>query len=142
MKSYEPVREFERQTSYCPLYVAWRIVDEAQDYFRVPMPQAYADELANRAERVFAAHPFWRREVMGARGYGHILAFMRHWLSGVLAREKPALFRQLPESFKIGRPLPMEPRPMSPQSKPRTLRLRRRELPVRCFVHGAEFLPV
>jgi len=27
-KVYEPVREFERQTSYCPLYLAWRIVDE------------------------------------------------------------------------------------------------------------------
>ena len=33
-KYYEPVREFERQTSYCPLYLAWRIVDEARDYFR------------------------------------------------------------------------------------------------------------
>jgi hypothetical protein len=48
---YEPVREFERQTSYCPrkasnfaeasmdrsprggpLYLAWRILDEARDY--------------------------------------------------------------------------------------------------------------
>jgi len=50
-KIYEPVREFERQTSYCPLYLAWRIVqssprfdpagDEARDYFRtswVPSP--------------------------------------------------------------------------------------------------------
>ena len=25
-KRYEPVREFERQTSYCPLYLAWRIL--------------------------------------------------------------------------------------------------------------------
>lgn len=33
-KIYEPVREFERQTSYCPLYLVWRIVDEARDYFR------------------------------------------------------------------------------------------------------------
>jgi hypothetical protein len=24
-KRYEPVRKFERQTSYCPLYLAWRI---------------------------------------------------------------------------------------------------------------------
>jgi Fe-S-cluster formation regulator IscX/YfhJ len=27
-KIYEPVREFERQTSYCSLYLAWRIVAE------------------------------------------------------------------------------------------------------------------
>jgi hypothetical protein len=25
-KIYEPVREFEQATSYCPLYLAWRIV--------------------------------------------------------------------------------------------------------------------
>jgi hypothetical protein len=32
--------------------------------------------------------------------------FPRHWLAGVLARERPALFRDLPESFKVGQPLP------------------------------------
>jgi hypothetical protein len=31
---------------------------------------------------------------------------MRHWLAGVLAKERPALFRELPESFKVGQPLP------------------------------------
>ena len=35
------VGEFEKQTSHCPLYLAWRIVDEARDYFRtelIPSP--------------------------------------------------------------------------------------------------------
>jgi hypothetical protein len=36
-KIYEPVREFERQTSYCPLYLVWRIVDEARDYSTEPV---------------------------------------------------------------------------------------------------------
>jgi hypothetical protein len=27
-KRYEPVREFERATSYCPLYLAWRILND------------------------------------------------------------------------------------------------------------------
>jgi hypothetical protein len=40
-----------------------------------------------------------------------ILMFMRHWLAGVLAKESPALFRDLPESFKVGHPLPMKPNP-------------------------------
>ena len=57
-KIYEPVREFERATSYCPLYLAWRILDEARDYFRTPIPEAFADKLAHRAEAVFARHPF------------------------------------------------------------------------------------
>jgi hypothetical protein len=30
-KIYAPVTDFERQTSYCPLYLAWRILDEARD---------------------------------------------------------------------------------------------------------------
>ena len=109
-KIYEPVREFERQTSYCPLYLAWRIVDEARDYFRTPIPEGFADKLARRAEAVFAHQPFWQRKYQSARGREYILMSMRHWLAGVLARERPGLFRALPESFKIGLELP-EKRP-------------------------------
>jgi hypothetical protein len=131
-KIYEPVREFERATSYCPLYLAWRIVDEARDYFRTnlipssgsatfshPMGEGQlARKLARRAEAVFAHHPSWAREATprgpaGARQQFQcqrqrelILKFMRHWLAGVLARENPVLHRQLPESFKIGQELP------------------------------------
>jgi hypothetical protein len=136
-KIYEPVREFERQTSYCPLYLAWRIVDEARDYFRrelIPSPVAHrrdilshpmgeelADKLARRAEAVFAKQPFWqrkfsyRRSQTAATNRDAILMAMRHWLAGVLAKENPALFNQLPESFKIGMTLPSSGlRPPSP----------------------------
>jgi len=27
-KIYTPVTDFERATSYCPLYLAWRILDD------------------------------------------------------------------------------------------------------------------
>jgi hypothetical protein len=129
-KIYAPVTEFERATSYCPLYLAWRILDEARDYFRtswVPSPgsatlshlmgEGLADKLAHCAEAVFARHPFWARKATpraGSRQFQSqrqrefILKFMRHWLAGVLAKENPALFRQLPESFKVGHPLPQE----------------------------------
>jgi hypothetical protein len=30
-KIYEPVTDFERAISYCPLYLAWRILDEARN---------------------------------------------------------------------------------------------------------------
>jgi hypothetical protein len=128
-KIYEPVREFERATSYCPLYLAWRIVGrsafakatarcKARDYFRTPIPEAFADNLAHRAEAVFAHHPSWQRWFKSRHGREAILASMRHWLAGslssvaahsegrMLAKERPALFRQLPESFKVGQPLP------------------------------------
>jgi hypothetical protein len=117
-KIYEPVTDFERATSYCPLYLAWRILDEARDYFRTPIPEAFADKLAHRAEAVFAHHPFMQRQFKSASGQAAILMFMRHWLAGslssvaahcegrMLARERPTLFRDLPESFKVGHPLP------------------------------------
>jgi hypothetical protein len=185
-KIYEPVREFERQTSYCPLYLAWRIVDEARHYFRaswVPSPSArkrhlirpadtfspsdaekaclmseeLADKLARRAEAVFAHQPFWQRKYQSARGREYILMSMRHWLAGVLVRENPVLYRQLPESFKIGLELPAAPNPVAavydrrPRSK---LKPRRSRLvspksheggsnaPHPRFVHGCELLQI
>ena len=145
-KIYEPVREFERATSYCPLYLAWRILDEARDYFRTPIPEAFADKLAHRAEAVFAHHPSWQRRFKSARGREFILMSMRHWLAGVLARERPGLFRALPESFKIGLELPPGAHGVTrpafgsrglgrrPPSSPHQ--------PIRRFVHGCEFLAV
>lgn len=133
-KIYEPVSEFERQTSHCPLYLAWHVVDEARDYFRTSIPEAYADKLARRAEIVFAKHPAWQRRFKSVRGRDAILTAMRHWLAGVLARENPALFRQLPESFKIGHPLPeLRRRSRSGASTPAAA------VPSR-FVHGCELL--
>ena len=168
-KIYEPVREFERQTSYCPLYLAWRIVDEARDYFRTEIPESYARKLARRAEAVFAHHPSWARKAtpLGPAGARHqfqcqrqrefILKFMRHWLAGVLARENLVLYGQLPESFKIGLELP-EKRPggaaAPPYQKPKTVGLTCRSAashgsrgrsphrPANRFVHGCELLTV
>src|ERR1035438_9435049 len=108
-KNYAPVTPFERQTSHCPLYIAWLVLDEARDYFRTEMPENYAAELAQRAEMVFANHPFWQRKFQSAAGREHLLSGMRHWLAGVLAKEQPALFRDLPDSYKVGAPLPPQP---------------------------------
>jgi hypothetical protein len=180
------VTEFERATSYCPLYLAWRIVDEARDYFRtswVPSPgsstrkkhlirpadtfspsdaekaslmgEELADKLARRAEAVFAHHPFMQRQFKSASGRTAILKFMRHWLAGVLAKERPALFRDLPESFKIGQPLPQKMvSSFSMAGTPRCgVRTSQRDVPTKLkprrarsdaphlrFVHGCELL--
>jgi hypothetical protein len=108
-KSYAPVTDFERRTSHCPMYLAWRILDEARDYFRTPIPEAYAHKLAHRAEAVFAKHSFWQRKFQSPQGREQVLASMRHWLASVLAVEQPALYRRLPEDFKIGFVLPVPP---------------------------------
>jgi hypothetical protein len=168
-KIYAPVTDFELATSYCPLYLAWRILDEARDYFQTPIPEAFADKLAHRAETVFAHHPFMQRQFKSASGRAAILMFMRHWLAGslssvaahcegrMLAKERPALFRALPESFKIGHPLPQKQNggaatPPYLVSKPvgltcrsaQILKIRRArsDAPYLRFVHGCELLPV
>jgi hypothetical protein len=175
-KIYAPVTEFERATSYCPLYLAWRILDEARNYFQTPIPEAFADKIAHRAEAVFARHPFWsrkaaprdrQRQFQSQRQREFILTSMRHWLAGVLAKERPALFRDLPESFKVGHPLPQKQTggaAAPPYHKPKTVGLTCRSAPilgthsnaslpktnrrtsnvsrpVSRFVHGCELLP-
>ena len=132
------------QTSFCPLYLAWRIVDEARHYFRMEIPESYARRLACRAEAVFAHQPFWQRKYQSARGREYIMMSMRHWLAGVLARERPALFRALPESFKIGLALPeyrgRARSPLSADGKANIGRRARSDAPHHRFVHGCELL--
>ncbi len=107
-KVYQSVKDFERQTSYCPLHLPWRVLDEARGYFRTPVPETYADKLALRAEAVFAGNPFWQRRFKSRRGRDAILICMRHWVAGMLANERPALFRDLPESFMASQPWPRQ----------------------------------
>jgi hypothetical protein len=140
-KIYAPVTPFERQTSHCPLYVSWVVLDEARDYFRTPIPEAFADKLAHRAEAVFAGNPFWQRKYKSGHGRDYLLMTMRHWLAGVFAKEQPALFRDLPDSFKVGEPLP--PQPPQPLSRPKRIRKRNPAAqPYKHFVHGCELLAV
>ena|SRR6266545_3447559 len=106
MKRHVPVRNFERQTSHCPTYIAWQVLDEARDYLRVPIPERCADKLARRAEAVFRRHDFWQRKYRGLHGREYLLASMRHWLAATLAKEKPEQFGHLPDSYKIGHPRP------------------------------------
>jgi hypothetical protein len=107
------------------------------------LDEELADKLAQRAEMVFANHPFWQRRFQSAAGREHLLAVMRHWLAGVLAQEQPALFRDLPDSYKVGVPLP--PQPLSQPKKIRKKHLApaispRREGRKPHFVHGCELL--
>jgi hypothetical protein len=106
MKRYVPIRNFEQHTGTCPTYIAWQVLDEARDYLRAPIPERCADKLARRAEAVFTKHEFWQRKYRGRHGRDHLLVSMRHWLAAELAKEKPALFRKLPDDFSVGRPLP------------------------------------
>ena len=92
---------------------------------------------------LLAANPFWQRKYQSERGREYILMSMRHWLAGVLAKEKPALFRDLPESFKVGQPLPMKPHPWRKKAPhPGPLPRAERENHPQRFVHGCELLAI
>ena len=106
-KRYVPVGPFEKATGICPLYIAGIVKDELQRYFQTDFSDAVCDELAARAEWILAHNPYWRRKFMGRQGRCYLISFMRHWLSGKLSRTAPRLFEQLPDSYKIGRPLPV-----------------------------------
>src|SRR5216110_2169994 len=101
-----PVTRFEEQTTYCALMVADQVVWEAEVYFQEPLPRLLAEKIALRGERVLAARP---ETVRLFRNWYSLKAFMRHWLASALAVQNPSLYRRLPDDFKIGRPLPLEP---------------------------------
>jgi hypothetical protein len=70
---------------------------------------------------------------------------MRHWLAGVLAKERPALFRALPDSFKLGHPLPSYPvAAVCDRRTSRNYKTRRSQSAATSakllFVHGGELL--
>jgi hypothetical protein len=134
-REFFPVGNFERQTSYCPTVVAWTVLDEARDYLRKPIPESYADKLAERAERVLAGNPVWRRKYKSRRGRDCLLMTMRHWLAGILNNEQPALFSELPDSYKMGHPLPQRQfaQAETNENKP---------VAAQAFVHGCEHLPI
>ncbi|MEI9960780.1 MAG: hypothetical protein WDM76_06510 [Limisphaerales bacterium] len=82
------------------------LLDQLKNYFWTELPEDLADELARKAEIVFAGNPRWRKKFQGRHGREYLEMFMRHWLASALFKRKSPLFRQLPPEFKVGRPLP------------------------------------
>ena len=138
--AYPPVTRFERRTGECPLYVAQVVLDEVRNYYWLDLPEALADELAVRAETVFAKNARWRKRIQGRHGRAYLEMFMRHWLSSALRKRRSPLFRELPDSFKFGGALPVisSAREISAAAKPTRRRLV--PSPRRHFVHGGELL--
>ena len=100
-----PVTRFERETGCCPLVMALIILDQLKNYFWTELPDLLADEVAQRAETVFAGNARWRRKFKGPHGREYLLMLMRHWFASALFRRKSPLYRRLPEDFKWGQPL-------------------------------------
>ena len=107
---FDPASAVERATDLVPLWVAESVVNEAAAWLDAELPGEWPAALAAKAERCFAAHRQFRRLVSaegadGNAGHENLRKFMRHWLAGRLARERLALYRRLPPSYALGRPL-------------------------------------
>lgn len=138
MKTYVPVGNFERQTTFCALLVAELVVRELEVYLQESLPPAFAEQIAARAEKIAVARPKEVRERF--RNWHCLKAFMRHWLAAALVVEKPAVFRRLPEGFCIGHPAPIaSAAPVIKRSK-QVRRSRRCPTRSNVFVHGIELL--
>jgi len=139
---HPPVTEFERKTGSCPLILATLMLDQLKNYFWAELAEDLADELAQKAEIVFAGNPRWRKKFQGRRGHDWLEMFMRHWLAAELFKRKSPLFRELPDDFKIGKPLPdiSLPRQLEKSSSKKNRKKSVKSLPLKHYVHGYELL--
>ncbi|MCG3149766.1 MAG: hypothetical protein PCFJNLEI_03231 [Verrucomicrobiae bacterium] len=97
----------ERDTQLNPVWVAEAVVQEAARYVAADFPTIYATWLAEKAEHCYAGNQRFHRRLRGAgnAGRGWLYAFMRHWLAGLLHRERPDLYSQFPYTWVNGQQL-------------------------------------
>ena len=96
----------ETATGLVPLWVAESVLNEAEVWLHSALPAEWPAALATKAERCFAGHRQFHRLVSArTTGIANLRKFMRHWLSGLLLRTRPVLYRRLPDSFHLGLPL-------------------------------------
>lgn len=142
LKSDTPFSDFERLTCINPYFAADHILNEVRGYYWVELPAHLEEELASRAVTVFARNQRLRKKFQSGEGPDSLRMFMRHWLAGLLCKHKHPLFRELPDSFKWGQPLPSVSPAYLREQQALTAKAIRNEsrtaLPSRCFVHGCE----
>lgn len=85
---------FEQGTGYDPELLARRAVWEMRDQIRHPRFDHAMDTLialvSTRAERVWAAHAYWRKRWRLCRETGNpslLMVFFRHWTEAAAVRE-------------------------------------------------------
>jgi len=137
------VTRFERETGCCPLIMACRTLDQLKNYFWTELPDDLAEEVAAKAEIVFAGNERMRRRFKGRRGREWLIAFMQHWMSAALFKRNRRLALLLPGEFTFGgKPLPIIPLPLQLQqaAPKKTRRKRAPSRPLQHFVHSWELL--
>ena len=101
--------QLERDTLLMPLWVAESVVQEAERFLKADLPDNFAERLAAKAHYLYPRHKHFHKTLNhpGNRGRDNLYMFMRHWTAGWLKREGYALYKRLPWSYALGRPLPV-----------------------------------
>jgi hypothetical protein len=119
------------------------ILDQLKNHFWTELPDELADEVAQKAEIVFAGNKRMRRRFKGSCGRDWLSAFMQHWMSAALFKRDRRLAGLLPGEYTFGgKPLPIVPNPIQIPAKP-ARSTRGKLVKSRCsnrFVHGWELL--
>jgi len=104
----KPPRRIETDTPLVPDAVAAAVLEEATVWLAESLPLAWRNELAERANAIYARNARFRRRIRGTGTTGRewLWAFTRHWLAGLLYEQRPHLHERLPDRYKMGRPLP------------------------------------
>ena len=95
----------EDDTPIVPRAAAELVCEEASLWLGEPFPRAWVAELAEHANVVYQHNARFRR-LLRKRGNIWLMAFMRHWLCGLLDSRRPDLCQRLPGSYAVGQDLP------------------------------------
>jgi hypothetical protein len=98
----------EDDTIILPRLIARFVCEEASLWLGEPFPLEWQAELAVHANVVYQHHARFRQNIQKAGNAGRdwLIAYMRHWLCGLLASRRPDLCERLPGSYANGQDLP------------------------------------
>lgn len=98
----------ESETPLLPEVIAAAVLEEASVWLGVRLPRKWIGQMTIRAEAAYEANARFRGHLKerGNAGRDWLWAFSRHWLSALIERHRPDLFRRLPEVFLKGGNLP------------------------------------
>lgn len=107
------IGKIEDDTAIMPWIVADAVIREAEQHVGEQLPMdEYAERLSNDAQAIYENNESFRKKIRseaddGRAGRDNLYMYMRHWLSSMILKDKPALARRIPADFANG--LEVEP---------------------------------
>jgi hypothetical protein len=100
-------RRIADDTTVVPLLTAETVAKETCRFVHSNVPMQYIKDLADKAHKTFNNKDGKFAEGIrsrGEKGRDHLYAFMQAWISEMLKKDHPDLFKKLPVSFSRNEP--------------------------------------